>query len=84
VTVQLEISESITSSLKLPPAEVESRLRTELALSLYAQGMLPLGKATELARMSRYASAELAGSRNIPRHYADEDLAQDIEYARGQ
>ena len=33
----------------MPEGEVEERLRCELALSLYAQGILSFGKATELS-----------------------------------
>jgi predicted HTH domain antitoxin len=47
------------------------------------QGILPFGKGSDLASLSRFAFAELIGHRNIPRHYTD-DLAQDLGYARGQ
>jgi predicted HTH domain antitoxin len=80
----LEIPESVASSLKLPAAEVEPRLRTELAVALYAQGILSFGKASELAGMSRFGFAELAEQRNIPRHYTQDELTQDAGYARGQ
>jgi len=32
--------------------------------------------------MSRLSFGELLGQRGIPRHYGDEDLAQDIFFAR--
>jgi predicted HTH domain antitoxin len=84
MTFHLDIPESIAHSIRLPTAEVEPRLLTELAIALYAQGILSFGKATELANTSRYAFAELIGDRNIPRHYTADDLAQDLAYARGQ
>ena len=84
MTYHLDIPESIARSLRLPEPEVESRLRSELALSLYAQAILPLGKAAELAGMSRYAFADLAAEREIPRHYGQDELTQDLGYARGQ
>ena len=80
----LDIPESIASSIRLPVPEVEPRLRTELAVALYAQGILSFGKAAELANASRYAFAELIGERDIPRHYTTDDLAQDLVYARRQ
>lgn len=82
--VHLDIPESIASSLRLPVPEIETRLRTELAIALYAQGILPFGKATELAETSRYGFADLIGQREIPRHYTDGDLIQDLNYAGGQ
>ena len=76
--------ESVARSLRLPIAEIEPRLRTELALALYAQDILPFGKASELAGVSRFAFAEVVGQRNVPRHYGEEDLSRDLNYAGGQ
>jgi predicted HTH domain antitoxin len=84
MTYHLDIPESIANSLRLPASEVESRLRIELAVALYAQGILSFGKASELAEMSRFAFAALTEERNIPRHYTDDELAQDSDYARRQ
>ena len=84
VTFHLNIPESVAESIRLPLPEVEPRLRSELALALYAQGILSFGKAAELAEVSRYAFADLAGERNIPRHYTAVELAEDLDYARGQ
>ncbi len=84
MTLQLDIPESIAGSLRLPMREVEPRLRTELAVALYAQGILPFGKASELAALSRFAFADLVTQRDIPRHYTEDDLAQDLDYARRQ
>jgi predicted HTH domain antitoxin len=84
MSVHIDIPESIARSLRLPTTEVEPRLRTELALALYRQGILSFGKASELAESSRFAFGELVASRDIPRHYTDEELTQDLGYARGQ
>ena len=62
---------------------MEPRLRAELAVALYSQGILPFGKASELAGISRHKFADLLGEREIPRHYSEQELAQDLEYARG-
>jgi predicted HTH domain antitoxin len=84
MALHLDIPESVAASLRLPTNEVEARLRAELALALYAQGLLPFGKAAELAGTSRYDFADLAAQRNIPRHYTEHELTQDLDYARGQ
>ena len=60
------------------------RLRTELAIALYAQGALSLGKAAELAEMNRINFGEMVGERGIARHYGDAELAQDVSYARSE
>jgi len=84
MALQVNIPESIASSLRLPVPEAESRLRTELAIALYAQGILSFGKAAELAGASRYGFADIIGQRGIPRHYTDTELTQDLEYAGRQ
>ena len=78
MTFHLDIPESIADSIRLPIREIEPRLRTELAIALYAQGILSFGKAAELAGVSRYAFGDLIGDRNIPRHYTADDLTQDF------
>ncbi len=83
MTLHLDIPESITSSLRLPAPEMEPRLRSELAVALYGQEILPFGKASELAGVSRHLFADLLGQREIPRHYTEQELAQDLEYAGG-
>jgi predicted HTH domain antitoxin len=84
VSLTLHIPESVAQGLRLPEAEIERRLCLELALALYAQGILSFGKATELAGVGRYAFGEHLGSRGIPRHYREEELAEDLAYARRQ
>ena len=79
----LHIPDSVLQGLRIPEGEIAQRLRTELAVSLYAQGALSRGKAAELAEMNRLSFGELVGHRGIPRHYGDKELAQDVSYARG-
>ena len=80
--VQLEIPEEVVRALKLPPREVQQELRKELALALYERGVLSLGKARELAGMTRWQFHELLGQRRIARHYTEEDLAEDLAYVQ--
>jgi predicted HTH domain antitoxin len=84
MAIQVDIPDSVAQSLRLPPTEVQPRLRAELAVALYAQAILPFGKASELAGVSRYKFAEMLSERGLPRHYSDEDLAQDLDYAGGK
>ena len=84
MSVTLHIPDSIVSGLRLPEAEVEPRLRLELALALYGQGILSFGKASELAAIGRYQFADFLGERGIPRQYGAEELAEDLTYARGE
>jgi predicted HTH domain antitoxin len=57
---------------------------TELAVALHARGILSFGKARELTSLNRVEFGRLLGRRGIPRHYTEQDLEDDIAYARGQ
>jgi predicted HTH domain antitoxin len=84
MSLTLDIPDSVIQGLRLPKGEIPGRLRTELAIALYAQEALSLGKAAELAEISRTLFGELLGQRGIARHYGDDDLAQDLAYARSE
>ena len=79
--MSLNIPDSVLQGLRIPEDEIAQRLRTELAIALYAQGALSLGKAAELAEMNRTIFGELVGQRGIARHYGEAELAQDVSYA---
>ncbi|HYO13245.1 MAG TPA: UPF0175 family protein [Thermoanaerobaculia bacterium] len=81
--LKLEIPPEVLDAVKLPPSEVERELRKELALALYHRGILSLGKARILAQMSRWQFEQLLGERQIPRHYTEADLAEDLQFAHG-
>jgi predicted HTH domain antitoxin len=84
MSITLDIPESIVSSLQVPEGEAEARVRMELAITLYAQGLLSFGKAADLAQSSRILFADLVTARGIPRHYGAEELAEDLAYANGE
>jgi predicted HTH domain antitoxin len=64
--VTLNIPDSVVQGLRIPEGEIVKRLRTELAVALYAQGVLSLGKAAELAEMNRMLFGEMVGQRGSP------------------
>ncbi|MFU8866627.1 UPF0175 family protein [Natronococcus sp.] len=77
----IEIPEEVYDALRLPEEEREGVMREELACSLYDRGILSFGKARELTGVSKREFGELLGERGIERHYTDEELAEDLEYA---
>ena len=82
--ITLNIPNSVIEGLRIPEGEIAERLQAELAIALYAQGALSLGKAAELAQMNRMSFGDLIGQRGIARHYTDAELEQDASYARGE
>ena len=84
MTILLEIPDSVARAMRLPPSEQRHQLKIELALSLYAQSILSYGKARELAGMSKLEFGQLLGKRNLPRHYEQDDLQEDLAYGSDQ
>jgi predicted HTH domain antitoxin len=82
--LQLHIPDSITQSIRLPEERMAEELLKELAIALYAHGLLSFGRARELADMGKYEFGKLLGERGVPRHYGREELEDDLTYARGE
>lgn len=81
MSITLDIPENIHEALHVTRAEAEARLKLELAVSLYAQNALGLGKAAELAGMSRLGLNDVLAARGIPMHYGQKELEEDLAYA---
>jgi predicted HTH domain antitoxin len=76
--VSFEVPQEILESARLTPNE----LKVELAVSLYAQGRLSVGKARELTTLSLWEFRHLLASRRIPVHYDVNDLDDDLATLR--
>ena len=74
----LEVSQEILDSARLTPSE----LKVEMALHLYAQRRLSIGKARELAGLTLWEFRQLLASRRIPPHYDEVDLEEDVATLR--
>ncbi|MBB6645374.1 UPF0175 family protein [Halobellus ruber] len=77
----IEIDNDVYEALQLPEGERSSAMKRELAVSLYARDVLSFGKARSLAEMSKAEFQKLLGEREIPRHYGERELEEDLEYA---
>jgi predicted HTH domain antitoxin len=73
--LNLEVPQDVVESARLNAAD----LKAELALALYAQQRLSIGKARELAGMSLWEFRQLLASRRIAPHYDENDLAEDVK-----
>jgi predicted HTH domain antitoxin len=74
----LEVPQDILDSARLTLPE----LKVELAVHLYAQGRLSIGKACELAGKSLWELRQLLASRRIAPHYDVDDLNEDVATLR--
>lgn len=82
MSIKLDIPENIHEALHVSPEEAEKRLKLELAVSLYAQKALSLGKAAALAGLDRFAMNDVLAERGIPMHYGQKELEEDLAYGR--
>ena len=74
----VEVDQDILDSARLTPSE----LKVEMAVHLYEQGRLSVGKARELADMTLWQFRQLLASRRIPPHYDETDLDEDVATLR--
>ena len=74
----VEVAQDILDSARLTPSE----LKVEIAVHLYEQGRLSVGKARELADMTLWEFRQLLASRCISPHYSETDLDQDVATIR--
>jgi len=72
----------VPEGLRVPPGELEERLRIELALRLYEKGIASLGQARRIAGLSKWDFLELLAKEGIPLHYDEEELREDLEAAK--
>ena len=73
-SVVFEVPQEVLDSACLTP----NQLKIELAVSLYAQGRLSLGKARELTDLSLWEFRQLLTIRRILVHYDLDDLKDDL------
>jgi len=72
----------VPENLRVPPDELEERLRVELALRLYEKSIASLGQARRIAGLSKWDFLELLAREGIPLHYGEGELKEDLEVAK--
>lgn len=79
----LEIPDEVVEGMRLPASEAQAEVKKEVALALYARGLLSLGKAVELADLTRDDFESVLSHRLIERPYDATELARDLAWAKG-
>ena len=72
----------VPGGLRIPPGELEERIRIELVLRLYEKGVATLGQARRIAGLPKWDFLELLAKEGIPIRYGEEELREDLEVAR--
>ncbi len=77
----IHVPRDVVEGARIPEEEFEKVARIELAIALYARGVLSLGQARRLAGLSKWEFLEELAKRGVERHYTQEELEDDIAFA---
>ncbi|WP_297509273.1 UPF0175 family protein [Thermococcus sp.] len=77
--VTVTVPSDLARILKVDRDEVPKVVRLYLAIELYREGLVSLGKAAEIAGLSKWEMMEVLASKGIPLNYTRRDLEEDIE-----
>ncbi|NJE62100.1 UPF0175 family protein [Thermococcus sp. 21S7] len=77
--ILVSFPQDLARILRVSGKELPKTVRIYLALELYREGIVSLGKAAEIAGVSRWEMMEILTSKGIPLQYNEEDLKEDIE-----
>jgi predicted HTH domain antitoxin len=76
----MEVPDFLVNIADINKNKLEEYIRHTLAVELYREGKLSLGKAKELARLSnKWEMIQLLNSRGVPVDYLADDAEADLE-----
>jgi len=75
----LKIPDDIDQAIKLPAKTKKKELYKLLAIKLYQNGILGIGKARELADLSLIDFMKCLDSEGVPLNYDEEEFKRDID-----
>ena len=73
--MKIEVQDEVLRSLEL----TESQALVDLAVGLFTEQRVTLGRAAEIARLTQLEFQQELGRRGIPIHYDVEDLQADLQ-----
>ena len=76
-TVRVEIPRELVLAAGLDPDNLSAETARLLALELYREDRVSLGRASELCQMPVEQFVEFAAQRNVSLHYGSEELEED-------
>ena len=87
-TVQVDLPEDLLLAASVcaythSPASASREVAKLLALELYREGSVSLGRAAELCGVSQAKFMQFAAEREVSLHYTLDDLEQDRKFIQG-
>ncbi|RLF87846.1 UPF0175 family protein [Thermococci archaeon] len=77
--ILVSIPQDLAIILKVNERELPKLVKVYLAIELYREGIVSLGKAAEIAGVSKWEMMEILASKGIPLQYSEEDLREDVK-----
>ncbi len=84
MALSFTIPKEVIEAVKVPRSQVKQTLSREMAFTLYARGMASFGTARRFAKLSKWEFLEGLAERGIERHCYEEELREDVAYARNR
>jgi predicted HTH domain antitoxin len=80
--ISVDFPRDLIHILKVRDRELPRVLREMVAVELYKDGRISLGKAAEIAGVSKWEMFEILASKKIPLRYGVDDLKEDLKTLR--
>ncbi|NJE25877.1 UPF0175 family protein [Thermococcus sp. MV5] len=77
--VSVSIPQDLIRILKISERDLPRMVRLYLVIELYREGKISLGKAAEIAGITRWEMMEVLSSKGVPLQYDEDDLKEDID-----
>lgn len=78
-TVSVDLPRELIRILKIREKDFSKAVLESMAVELYREGLISLGKAAEVAKVSKWEMFEILAAKKVPLQYYPEDLKQDIK-----
>lgn len=78
-TVSVDLPRELIRILKIREKDFSKTVLESIAVELYREGLISLGKAAEIAKVSKWEMFEILAAKKVPLQYYPEDLKQDIK-----
>ncbi|OGR06968.1 MAG: hypothetical protein A2511_17290 [Deltaproteobacteria bacterium RIFOXYD12_FULL_50_9] len=78
--LNLTVPDNVLRALRVPKEQLVEFLRHSLAVELYREGRISLGKAKEFANLdNKWEMIQLLNERGVELHYSADDAQTDLE-----
>lgn len=78
-TINVPVPKELKDILKVGEDEVGKEALKSIAIELYREGKISMGKAAEIAGISKIEMVGILREKKVPLQYTEKDLEEDLE-----